>query len=243
MKSYVINLDRSTDRLATFQQRNAHLRDIVRFSAIDGRLLDRNSLIKDGVITRDCSYGPGTLGCAPSHIDLWKKAVAQNQAVTVFEDDTIASFKLHDEFTRLISTVPKNWDFIAWGYNFDPCFAWVDFGFTKVTLRFYDRRFRANEQLKFQSNVFSSSLIKLVHSFGALAYSVSPRGAQSLLDYCLPLRNRLIEFPGADAVIDVAPGIDCVMSGAYSSMRAFICIPPLIIPDNVQNSDRKALDG
>ena len=45
---YLINLDYSADRLAAFQKRNAHLRDVIQFPASDGRLLDRDELVKRG---------------------------------------------------------------------------------------------------------------------------------------------------------------------------------------------------
>jgi hypothetical protein len=74
-----------------------------------------------------------------------------------------------------------------------------------------------------------------------VAYSVSPKGARSLLKYCLPLRKRFIPFPGTGIVAN-DDGIDCVMCGAYSSMQAFVCIPPLVLHDEVQISDRESLN-
>jgi hypothetical protein len=58
----------------------------------------------------------------------------------------------------------------------------------------------------------------------------------------LPLRKRLIPFPGAGVVIEDI-GIDCAMCGIYPSMQAFACIPPLVIHDFIQSSDRIVLDG
>ena len=51
---HLINLDRSTDRLATFQKRNEHLREVIRIPAIDGRLLDKQKLVKEGMMAADC---------------------------------------------------------------------------------------------------------------------------------------------------------------------------------------------
>jgi hypothetical protein len=77
--------------------------------------------------------------------------------------------------------------------------------------------------------------------FGLQAYTVSPKGARALLEYCLPLRKRFIPFPGTGVVIEDT-GIDCRMCGAYSSMQAFTCVPPLVIPDYEQPSERLELD-
>jgi len=236
----LINLDRSPDRLARVKERNSHLKNILRVPAVDGALADREELVKDGTITEDLSYLPGALGCAVSHVGLWKKAVSLNGGVTVCEDDVIFSFNFLEESARVISSLPADWDIIHWGYLFDPYFLWVDFGFAKAELRFYDRRFSRDYQ-KFQCESSSSTAVRLVHSFGLQAYSVSPKGARALLEYCLPLRKRLIPFPGTDIVLEDI-GIDCAMCGAYGSMQAFVCIPPLVIHDDVQTSDRIARD-
>jgi len=37
-------------------------------------------------------------------------------------------------------------------------------------------------------------------------------------------------------------GIDCLMCAAYPSMQAFVCIPPLVVHDDAQSSDRVATD-
>lgn len=73
MPIHVINLDRSPGRLAQFRNRNPHLRNIARFPAIDGQLANKEVLANEGIITDDCSYKAGTLGCAVSHVRLWQK--------------------------------------------------------------------------------------------------------------------------------------------------------------------------
>jgi hypothetical protein len=71
-----------------------------------------------------------------------------------------------------------------------------------------------------------------------MAYSVSPKGARALLDYCLPLRGeRLIPFPGTGVVIKDT-GIDCAVNGAFISMQAFVCVPPLVLHDDEDASVR-----
>ena len=50
--------------------------------------------MKEGTITKDLAYTPGALGCALSHVALWKKAVSQNKSITIFEDDIICSIIL-----------------------------------------------------------------------------------------------------------------------------------------------------
>jgi GR25 family glycosyltransferase involved in LPS biosynthesis len=237
---HLINLDRSIDRLATFKDRNAHLKNILRFPAVNGALVNRDELVKSGIITDDLSYEPGALGCALSHIELWKKAASENRIVTIFEDDVICSLHFETESATFASALGEEWDFILWGYVFDPLYMWVDLGFSKAKLEFYDRRVHRDYQ-KFQCENFSRSSMKLAHSFGTQAYSVSPKGARALLENCLPLRDRYIAFPGA-GVVTKDVGIDVAMCGAYDTLQAFVCIPPLVIQDNTQPSERLALN-
>lgn len=138
-------------------------------------------------------------------------------------------------------SVPADWDFIKRGWEFNPYFVWVDFGFAKSKLEFYGRQFSGTDGAKFQSAEFSYSIFRLAHSFGNHAYSVSPKGARALLRYCLPLGQRLVPFPGAGVVVD-SVGIDTLMCGAYPSMQAFMCCPPMLQDTNL-TSDRLQIDS
>ncbi len=233
---HLINLDRSKDRLAKFKERNWHLKNIVRAPAPEGHSLDREELVKSGVITEDVTYGPATLGNALSHIGLWKKAVAENRIVTIFEDDTVCSLNFAGESARVLSVLPADWELINWGCVYDPLFMWLDFGYLKANLRFYDRRFH-NEYEAFQREQYTPTPIRLVHSFGIQAYSISPMGARKLLEGCLPLRKRLISFPGTN-IVNQDVGIDVSMCAVYGSMQAYLCLPPLVIEDKSLESVR-----
>ncbi|TPJ75281.1 glycosyltransferase [Mesorhizobium sp. B2-5-13] len=240
-KIHLINLDRSVERWSRYQSNNWHLmHNTVRVSAVDGTSLDRAALVEEGLITSDCPYPPGTLGCALSHINLWKLSASENKTITVFEDDVRSSFRFMEESADILSQAPADWDMIQWGWIFDPSFIWLDFGFSKAKLDFYDRRY-TNRTALFQSEKFARSLIKVEHSFGLQAYTITPRGARILLEKCLPLRRKLIPFPGTAVVLDDT-GIDCAMCAAYGSMQAFLCMPPLVILDDEQPSDRVAAD-
>jgi GR25 family glycosyltransferase involved in LPS biosynthesis len=238
--TYVINLDRSSERLATFKRHNPHLDDIRRFSAIDGSLINKQQLLTDGTIRDDLSYLSGTLGCALSHVSLWKKAIEEDRVVTVFEDDAICSVHFAEESERILSVIPEDWDMIKWGAIFRPSYVWANFGFSKAKLQFYDRRYM-DDQITFQRTKYSWLPIRMAHSFGMQAYSLTPNGARKLVDHCLPLRKRLIQFPEAGVVIDDVC-IDCAINVAYPFMQTFICLPPLVVHDETQPSERIAKD-
>jgi GR25 family glycosyltransferase involved in LPS biosynthesis len=207
---------------------------------LDGSSIDRQVLVREGTIEEDCIYLPGSLGCALSHISLWKEAVQSDRTITVFEDDVYCSPNFTARSKEVLSSAPAGWDLIKWGFNFDPLFIWADLKFAKAKLEFYSRGHLDEEALiKFDEE--ERSLIRIAHSFGLMAYSVTPRGARILLEKCLPLRRRNIPFPGAGVVIEDT-GIDCAMCAAYSSMEAFVCIPPLVFSDGEQLSIREETD-
>ena len=241
MQIHVVNLDRSIDRFAKFKERNSHIREIYRVSAVDGATVNKQQLVNDGIITDDVAYSAGALGCALSHVNLWKQAVDQNRILSILEDDAVCSFHFAEETARLLESLPADWDLIKWGSLFYPKYSWVDFGFSKATLHFYDSRYR-DDLTAFQRTRFRFSAIRLAHSFGTTGYSLSPKGARKLLDYCLPLRKRTITFPGAGVVVDDLH-IDIAMCGAFVSMQAFTCIPPLVFHDEQQPSAREETDN
>ena len=134
--NYVISLDRSAGRLRHFRERNSHI-EAIRISAVDGSSLDRSALEKSGVIAADLPYEAGSLGCALSHMGMWEMALAQNRAVTILEDDAVVSHQFEKEASEILGTLPADWDFIMWGSNLPPAFAWVDIGLCKVKLHDY----------------------------------------------------------------------------------------------------------
>jgi GR25 family glycosyltransferase involved in LPS biosynthesis len=163
-------------------------------------------------------------------------AVAEQRVISVFEDDVVVSSRFSERAAEVVAQIPAEWDIIIWGFNHRDVFVWVDFGFSKAKLEFYNQSWFANSG-DLSITAISSVPIKLAHCIGTFAYSITPRGARTLLNHCVPLRNRLIPFPGTDVVIEDA-GIDCAMCGVYPSMEAFACIPPLALHDDAQSSDR-----
>ena len=103
-------------------------------------------------------------------------------------------------------------------------------GVTRAEVDFYLSPLRQNID-KFHELRTASTLFKLGHLFGTVCYSVSPRGARALLDFCLPLRPCLIDFHGFGVRIE-NEGVDCIMNGAYSALQAFVCLPPLVATEN-----------
>lgn len=226
--AYVINLDRSGDRLARFRARNRHLPEVSRFPGVDGGAVSRAELEAAGYVSGELDYGAGSLGCAVSHVKLWEMAAAEDRAITVFEDDAALAHQFERCADKVLSKLPADWDVVLWGNNFPPAFIWVDLGGSKTRIVPYGRASRTTpeEVEAFQQTATSEGAIRLLHAFGLCAYSISAAGAKKAVEHCRPLRRRSIEFP--DAGVWVAEdNIDVALCGLYPSLKAFICLPPI----------------
>ncbi len=234
MPTYVINLDRDPERLKLFLETNPHLTDFVRFSAVDGRGMDRAALRDEGIIAANLTYNNGQLGCALSHIALWRMAIAEDRAITVVEDDSILApdfVPARDAFVRML---PAEWAIALLGWNFDrSVWAEIPEGVAKAVLNFDQDALRENLTV-FRHDAVAHAPVRLRHAFGSLAYVVSPAGAGALLDMCLPLSRQFIRFDGFGIGIP-NNGIDCMMNTAYPKLMAYVCMPPLAVSENRQD--------
>lgn len=127
-KVYVINLKRRIDRLLNFEK-HYHLGlpfEVV--DAVDGKLLDKDQLKRDGVIgnigyqsirntengiLKKYHYELGTLGavgCSLSHIKIWNRAANENDKYAiVFEDDAWVIGITIKDLEERIKTLPSDW--------------------------------------------------------------------------------------------------------------------------------------
>lgn len=241
--AYVINLDRSLDRLSHFRAINRGAGQVTRFRGVDGRTLDRNALVASGRISEDLDWGPGTIGCAMSHVGLWELAARQGCSITIFEDDVVLSHNFYGRAAEVMGSLPEDWDIILWGCRLHTSFAWIDLGDIRVKLHPYGgaRYANADQFSAFQAQDAPRVGVKLLHAFGHHAYSISPKGAQAALDYFLPIRTRTIEFPDAGVRV-VAKSKDVDLCGLYPSLQAFLCLPNLALPGG-QDSVRDRTDA
>ncbi|WP_043837006.1 glycosyltransferase family 25 protein [Muricoccus aerilatus] len=231
MEKRLINLARSSDRLALFKARNPHLPDIQRVPAIDGRAADREWLRVNGIMSPDLSYSDGAVGCALSHLNQWRDAVRRDVPLTIIEDDAVLSANFREESARLIATLPPDWEYVMWGYNFDAPLTY-DLGeeFSPCTSLF-DQPVVRGKVAGFGRVEVASRLFKLLRGFGTVCYSVSPRGAMRLIEFCLPLRPMETRHPALPHPMPNT-GIDNMLAHLWPSMLAYVAVPPLVLNEN-----------
>jgi GR25 family glycosyltransferase involved in LPS biosynthesis len=237
MTVHVLNLDRDSERLATFLTLNAHVPDIVRVSAVDGTRIDRGSLHELGMISQDLEYTAGNIGSALSHVRFWRRALRENCILTVAEDDAIFARNFHPAHDMVLKRLPADWGFILWGWNFDAEIS-VEIleGVAAANIRTDHIALRTNVDIYRKSEI-AAAPFRLHRAFGFMAYSVSPAGARVLLETCLPLSNCDIRLDDQGTSIRNR-SIDCITNAAYRLMKSYICIPPLAISEHRRESSR-----
>lgn len=111
--------------------RSVGFKNINQFQAIDGRKMDPVSLLKEKTISikayndlitkrSDHSALPstGAVGCALSHMELWKKCADQFEYIVIVEDDLILrAIKKEDEENILAALAEPNGAFISPIFN------------------------------------------------------------------------------------------------------------------------------
>jgi len=102
---FLINLDRSTDRLTTSMRRihDAGFRNVTRFPAVDAldtKTLAETFAVHNISVGSDHSFNEhiGEQGCTLSHLNLWKHIIEKEiPKAIVFEDD----LRFHSQWTDL----------------------------------------------------------------------------------------------------------------------------------------------
>lgn len=228
----VISLDRTPERYSEFLSHNGHLSDFSRFSAIDGNTLDKDALVRERLVEPNIFplYRPGALGCAISHLALWKQAEA-GPAMTICEDDAIFNRHFEAEAQGVINSLPPDWHLILWGWNFSPYVAFqIIPGAFRCVLQSSDTEVRCSFQ-EYRSQQFTPRPYRLIETFGLVCYSLSPHGARALRQMCLPLHDMQIHLVAQSRWVPNF-AIDTLLNAFYAKLNAYVCFPPLVVTRN-----------
>ena len=229
MRLHLINLDRSTDRLAEFHRLNPHVA-VERVPAVNGAALDLEALVAAGRITADLGYTRGAIGSAFSHQALWQQAVDTGAPVTVLEDDATLCRNFTAEATRVIAGLGPDWDYIQWGWNFDTIMFFELMPGISRSLALCEQERMRVVLPSFHTLDMETRAFRLTRSLGIPAYTISPLGAARLLAVSQPLRRMQVWFPMLGARANTS--LDYIMSGTYERLAAYVAFPPLVLTAN-----------
>ena len=113
--AYVINLDRSPDRLAAVRARFAAVGvDLVRFAGIDAAA---NAELVAASVDQDLfrafmrrTAEPGEVGCALSHLAVWESlADGDDETMLVLEDDAFPA-EHFGSIAQILAALPDDWE-------------------------------------------------------------------------------------------------------------------------------------
>ena len=214
-----MSLDRRTDRWEALRARIANatgpefLARCKRFSAVDGTTLNITPQLLHLFRDNDFNFRRGIVGCALSHLALWREVAAQaDGACLIFEDDVQLGPDFCGQLVELCGELVEShqdYDLVLLGYQ-----VWD----------------AASADLAVRNDV--STRLRPMHWAcylgGLYAYLISSRGARRLL--------AMVERDG------VQNGIDWFVMKKGSELNAFQCAPhiafsTLAIPGSTTDSD------
>lgn len=234
MRVHVINRDRHTDRWARCERLNGGVVDLVRFPAVDGRTVDRADLITQGFLIEPCTRTDQEMGSALSHCALWQQAVDSDETLTVIEDDTVLAGNFAAVARRMLSELPTDWDIIMWGWDpSEHLWAEIPEGVSVCRLEFHQAEMRKHIEV-FRAGCRSHTAVRLRHCMGTPAYTITPAGARTMLDACLPMTDREVVVSCGGAVMN-NPMIDADMNRVFPESRAYACLPPVAMREGERN--------
>ena len=233
MKSHavqVISLVDAYERRQSFAKNNAHL-DFEFVEAVNGRSLDFDKIPMPDVFDPQLKYTKGAIGCALSHIGLWRRAANEESPLTIAEDDAIFRHDFGGQIVHYLKSTESDWEITVWGWNFDSIFSVnVMPNISSCVMVFNQDQLRSATD-KFQLLTSTPSFLPLHKCSGTPAYTVTPRGARKLLDLCLPLKPMQVYFPLMNRWLSNY-GIDIALCNIYSSVDARVAFPPLVVTKN-----------
>jgi glycosyl transferase, family 25 len=235
MLIHFLNLDRTPDRRREFLAVNDHLSELARFPAVDGETLDLTALVQSGVIEEGIlkTFTRGGIGNAMSTLKLWTRAIESQEVMTICEDDAIFNRHFVEAAQSVMARLPPDWDSIAWGWNFDAPITMNFLPGVSLCVVACDQERMREGVAAFQQQSISPQPLRLLRSFGAVCYSISPKGAQVFKSLCFPIREMKVSFFGLNGMFELPNlALDVMMSNAYSQTQSFVAFPPLVITKN-----------
>ncbi len=244
MKNFVVNLDHRPEKYERFLKTNEGCGiAFERFPAVDGSQLTDQEVMEMRIVAPGSRFTRGAVGGTASMSRIWKLVAQQNAPALVFEDDCILR---HDINAHLATLLPSlgNWDMLALGYNTDSVLD-VELAPGMKSMMVFRPQYPNDEsESAFQKSTSQVSAFRLNCCFGPAGYVLSPAGAQKLLQLILPMDNRPVAVEALGRVL-LTTGADGMGNSIYSSINAYVCFAPLVLPRNqkatstVQTSDAR----
>lgn len=180
----------------------------------------------------ECRFTRGAVGSGLTHATLWGQVVRTGIPAHIFEDDAFLCRNFEAESSRILASLPEDWDIILWGNNYDTVLQFELLpGITPCVAMFSQDAVRQGIHT-FRDMDVTSVALRLNHTFGICGYAVSPAGAMKLLSHCLPMQSTDVTYQSLGGRVITTSSIDHLMNIHYGQMKAYTCFPPLCLTDN-----------
>jgi GR25 family glycosyltransferase involved in LPS biosynthesis len=213
----VINLKRRTDRLISFFQKNKNCDIPFKvFEGIDGKTLEPSNKIQSLFSTGDFQYRRGIIGCAMSHIELWRRFLIDPNVhyLVVLEDDVVLTHRFSSKLMQILTSKVSN-DFDVLFLHFNP---YPPYRYNKLYLQYSPVEVEIwPKEKSIKENMGSGA-----------AYLLTKQGAKQLLHH--------IDIHGVYNAIDWVMFKSGIRTGYTSPMLAFAeCVQSGAPDTDIQN--------
>jgi len=165
-KAKVVNLDSRPDRWKTVKQLMPLGLQYERFSAVDGRTLKMTDELKHLFRDNDFGFRQGVVGCALSHLELWRSVT--DQPLLILEDDIEFAPCFEIKLHSILKTAPPFWDVLFIGHHL---------------LKEHITDHRDPYNLPYWEDMLKYSVPNRISWVGTFGYLVSPAGARKLVEF------------------------------------------------------------
>ena len=220
-KTFIVNLDRRSDRWKTFEKNGKHTADFldyVRFSAVDGMKLSSTRQLQQIFENNDYKMRRGMVGCFMSHIKLFVSLINESdeniKSYLILEDDVEFQPNFENKFKYFMEQLDKTplWDLAFLGHHV---------------------RDKNNTGVFNKEKMPEIYKIDVYQSFcqslgGTTGFIVSKKGAEKFLDF--------LNKTGA------TNGIDTCIQKSANDLNIYYCTPHLILSECYRGDNTSTLD-
>ena len=230
LDKYVITTKRFTDRHKSFAENNSHIPNYVwRYGPDSNDFHEKKTIYTEFIdkISINNDWLPSILCNAISHMSLIEECAKGNEIMTIIEDDAVLVKDFDVKATKLIDTLPgRSFDFIQWGWNWDT-FVFIRDKSGQVSKVDWSAKYLKIDPLDFRESETNSELLPLLLSWGINCYSITPKGAQKLLDFFPVIEDIWVNSFELTGITYRAATIDGAFNSFYPKMEAYIAVEPL----------------
>ena len=223
----VLNLDRRPDRWQKFKKNNRHIGRIERYSAVDGPLIAEDRKNRPEPFAHQYAYYyPGTIGNHLSHRNCWDRVRIQNEPATIAEDDAVFHPQYPTQRDEILRGVDLQYDVIFWGWTFS----------TGLMIELYpggpslsarpSKSDDADHTSEFLQSTPTARLYRAWGLWNSFAYTLSPNGAERLLDLAWPIVDENGVVPMSSDLFPIY-GVDAKICAILDQLDAYVAIDPL----------------